>query len=320
MKRLLVSIASLALLLTTAGVALAADGSSGENPRVRIAVNDDITVASGESADAVVVLNGNAQIDGTVNTVFVANGDISVGAGATLESLVVINGTADIAAGATIARDVSQLNSTVNVADGAQVGGSVRDLTTDAAAFGLFMGAAGLLLWFGAAIAMLLLGLVIAGLAARQLRMATGVISREPGKSILVGLAGVVIPPLLAVLAFITVIGIPASLGLLFVLWPAVAFAGYLVGAIWVGEWLLRRVGSPAAAAPRPYLATVVGLVVAFVLGFIPFVTAIISLFGLGAVVLVGWRTLFGTPIQQDAAPQQAWPTEPPPDAAASGR
>lgn len=313
MKRLLVSIACLALLLPAAGVALAADGSGGDSPRVRLAVNDNVAVASGETADVVIVLNGNAGIEGTVTTVFVTGGNVSVGPGASLESLVVINGSADVASGATVSRGVSQLNSTVTVAEGAQVSGSVRDLTADAAAFALFMGAAGLLLWFGAGIAMLLLGLLIAGLAARQLRMATGVIGREPGKVLLLGLAGLIVPPLVAVVAFITVIGIPASLGIVFVLWPAIAFAGYLVAAVWIGEWLLGRANSPAATAPRPYIATVLGLVVAFLLGFIPFATAIITLFGLGSVILVAWRTLFGAPVQADVAAPQKPGAAPPP-------
>jgi len=308
MKQLLVAIASLVLLFTMAGVALAADGSGDESPRVRLAVNDDVVVASGETADAVIVVNGNAQIDGTVKTVFVANGDATAGSGSSLEQLVVINGSADVASGATVSKGISQLNSTVNIAPGAQVSGDVHDLTADAAAFGLFIGAAGLLLWFGAAIAMLLLGLLIAGLAARQLRMAGGLISREPVKVVLLGIAGWLVPPLIAVVAFITVIGIPAALGILFVLWPAIAFAGYLVAAVWIGEWLLGRMRSTAPEAPRPYLATVVGLVVVFLLGFIPFATAIISLFGLGAVLLAGWRTLVGTPIQPETAPPQPTP------------
>jgi len=307
MKRVIVLFASLALALVMSGVALAADGSGDGSSRVLGAVNGDVEVASGDTADVVLVVNGDARIDGAVGTLFLTNGSASIGEGASLDSLVVINGTANLASGSSVS-EVSQLNSTVNVADGADVGGSIHDLASDAAAFGLFMGAAGLILWFGAALAMLLLGLLIAGLAGRQLRVATGVISREPAKVFVLGLISVIVPPLLAVAAFITVVGIPAALGLLFVLWPAAAFAGYLVAAVWIGTWLLRRMNSSAAAAPRPYLATVVGLVVAFVLGFIPFATAIISLFGLGAVVLVAWRTLTGAPAQADAAPPQPAP------------
>ena len=44
--------------------------------------------------------------------------------------------------------------------------------------------------------------------------------------------------------------------------------------------------------AERPYAAVTVGLAVAFVAGFIPLVTAILSILGIGAVVLAAWRTL----------------------------
>jgi hypothetical protein len=42
-----------------------------------------------------------------------------------------------------------------------------------------------------------------------------------------------------------------------------------------------------------------VGLLVAFVIGLIPIVSAVLSILGLGAVVLAGWRTLRGggTPV-----------------------
>ena len=84
------------------------------------------------------------------------------------------------------------------------------------------------------------------------------------------------------------------GIGLLVVLWPAVAFIGYIVAAIWLGEWLLGRRSPEAAPAERPYAAATIGLIVAFILGLIPVVAAILSILGLGAVVLASWRTLRG--------------------------
>jgi len=46
--------------------------------------------------------------------------------------------------------------------------------------------------------------------------------------------------------------------------------------------------------AERPYAAATLGLVVGFIIGLVPFVTAILSILGLGAVVLASWRTLRG--------------------------
>lgn len=306
MKKVLAVLAALCMALAATGITYAADGFE-ESGRVLIAFGGDIEVAAGEQADAVVVISGDAQISGTVTTLIVADGTASTTSGAELESITVFNGTADLASGTIVRGDVNRFNSTINRADGVEVGGAERDLTSDVASFGLFLGAAAILLWIGFAVATILVGLLVAGLAARQVRLATGLISREPGRTFLVGLLAILVPPILAVIAFVTIIGIPASLGLLFVLWPFTAFIGYMVAAIWLGEWLLGR--GNRTPAERPYLASIVGLAVAFVLGFIPLITAVISIFGLGAVVLAAWRTLRHRSAPAGSAAMQPAPT-----------
>ncbi len=114
-------------------------------------------------------------------------------------------------------------------------------------------------------------------------------------------------PPVLAFLLAVTVLGLPLALSVLFVIWPAVAFMGYLVAAIWFGEWLLRAMGR-TQPTERPYLAATIGLLILTVAGLVPPVTAIVSFFGLGAVTIAGWRTLTGGPtarhsLQPSAAP-----------------
>jgi hypothetical protein len=292
---------ALGLVFATAGVAVGDDGSDGIG-RVLIAANGDIEVAAGEQAEAVILTNGTARIGGTVDSVVVNNGTVTTEPGATLGSLVVINSTAELASGTTIRGDISQLSSTIRRADGVTVGGSVNDLAGNAAAFGLFLGAAGIVWWIGAAIVMLVVGLLAAGLAARQVRMAGRLISHEPIPVLLAGLATMVLVPLVAVAAFISLVGIPAGLTLLLVVLPAIAFAGYLVAAIWIGEWLLSRRSSPAVPE-RPYAAAIVGLIVVGVLGIIPLATAIVSVFGVGSVVLAAWRVLRGGAAQAIGQP-----------------
>ncbi len=292
MKKLLVLLAALTLALGLAGTALSADGEFAHTGRIVFVAGGDIEIAAAEQADAVIVIGGDASVAGKVNALLVIDGTATV-TGATLEEVVVFNGTVDLDASTTVSGDVSQFGSQINRADGAAIGGAVKDITGDLAAFGIFIGLAALALWIGFGIATLLLGLLVAGLAARQTRVATALISREPGRVVLVGLLALVIPPILAVMAMATIIGIPAGFGLLVVVWPAVAFIGYIVAAIWLGEWLLgRRDG--AVRAERPYAAATVGLLVAFVIGLVPLVTALLSIFGLGAVVLAAWRTLRG--------------------------
>jgi hypothetical protein len=305
-KRLFGLLAAVALVLGLTGTALGADGEFAHTGRVVFVAGGDVEIAAAEQADAVIVISGDASVAGTVNALLVIDGTATV-TGATLEEVVVFNGVVNLDARTTVSGDVSQFGSQVNRADGAEIGGAIKDLAGDVAAFGIFIGLAALALWIGFGIATLLLGLLVAGLAARQTRSATALISREPGKTVLVGLLALVVPPILAVMAMATIIGIPAGFGLLVVVWPAVAFIGYIVAAIWLGEWLLgRRDG--AVRAERPYAAATIGLLVAFVIGLVPLVTAILSIFGLGAVVLAAWRTLRGGGSVQPALQQAPVP------------
>jgi len=305
MKRIIPLMAALALLAGLAGSALAADEVLPTSGRVIFVAGGDVDIPAGEQADAVIVIGGNARVDGTVNALVVIDGTATT-RGATLETLAVINGSAELAAGTTVLGDVHRLGSTIMRADGVEISGSIRDLSGDIAAFGLFIGAAAIILWIGFGLATLLVGLLVAGLAARQVRTATALISRETGTTILVGLLAIVVPPVAAVLLMVTVIGIPAGIGLLVVLWPAVAFIGYIVAAIWLGEWLLGRRSPEAPQAARPYAAAAIGLGVGFVIGLVPFVTAILSILGLGAVVLASWRTLRGGTAQPRPQTQPA--------------
>jgi hypothetical protein len=290
-KKLIMLLAVVALALGLTSVTVAADEGLHHSGRV-IFVSGDFELAAGEQADALIVVDGDASVAGTVNTLVVIGGSARL-EGAVVKTLAITNGSAELDAEATVLGDVLQLNADVHRASGAVVGGQIKDIAGDVALFGVFIGLAALAIWVGFGIATLVAGLLVAGLAARQARAATALIRQEPGKTALTGLLALVLPPVLAVLAMATIIGIPAGLGLLVVVWPAVAFIGYIVAAIWLGEWLLeRRAGS--TPAERPYAAVTVGLLVAFVIGLIPIVTAVLSILGLGAVVLAGWRTLRG--------------------------
>lgn len=304
MKKVFMLIAIVLFTLGLTGSVLATDGDLPHSGRVVFVAGGDIEVAADEQADAVIVINGDARIAGTVNSLVVIEGTATA-TGATIEGAAIVNGTLDLREGTTVLGDIGRLSSEVIRAEGVEIGGSVNDLAGDVAAFGVFLGFAALAIWIGVGIATLVAGLLMAGLAARQTRAATSLIRQEPGKTFLVGLLAVVVPPILAVVAIATIIGIPTGLGLLIVVWPLVAFVGYVVAAIWLGEWLLgRREG--AVQAERPYAAATLGLIVAFVIGLVPVVTAVLSIFGLGGVVLASWRTLRGGATATQATVQAA--------------
>jgi hypothetical protein len=147
----------------------------------------------------------------------------------------------------------------------------------------------------------------MAGLAARQVRRAEMLIRVEPVRTAGVGVLGLVLPIVLLVVLTATIIGAPLAFGIAFALWPLTAFLGYLVAGIAVGDWIVGRL-SPAVNRERPYLAAVVGMVTLEVVGIVPLVSAIATLFGYGAVLLLAWRTLrsdaTGSPVRfSQAAP-----------------
>jgi hypothetical protein len=302
-KKLIALVAVVALSIGMAGSALAADEDYAHTGRVMFVTGGDVEIASNERADLLVVIDGEARVSGTVNTLIVIDGTATV-VDATLETLTVINGSAHLAAGTTIADDVLQFGSEIERSAGVEIGGSIKNIAGDVASFGIFIGFAVLAIWIGFGIATLIAGLLVAGLAARQVRVATQLIRREPGRTVLVGVLSLIVLPVLAIISMATIIGLPAGLGLLVVVLPAIAFIGYIVAAIWLGEWLLgRREG--AVPAERPYAAATVGLIVAFVLGLVPLVSAVLSVLGFGAVVLAAWRTFRGRGLSQSALQTQ---------------
>jgi hypothetical protein len=265
-------------------------------------------------------VQGAASIAGEANVVIVVDGSANL-QGAHIDSLVAIRSPVTLGPG-TMVTNVRTVDSSVSQDPTATVSGSVRDATTDLAAFGLAVATGFFLLFVGLVIAVILGALLVAALAARQVRAAETLISREPVKTFVIGLVSVFVIPIVAVLALVTVIGLPVGLAILLGLWPLAAFVGYVVTGIWIGDWLLHRaVGDPAR---RPYAEATIGVLILAILSAIPVlgvVSAIASLFGFGAVLLLVWRTLRGTSAIGGAAappPQPATPTAATPAAPAS--
>jgi hypothetical protein len=258
--------------------------------RILISTQGDITLPADEQADLILVTNGTAHVAGNANTVVVIDGVADL-TGATVESVVVIRGQAIVDGTSTVLADIMTLDASATVDPAAAFGGRIRDLAPDIAGIGFVLGPALLLLYVGFALAAIAAALLLAGLAARQVRSAEELIRREPLLTAGVGVLGLFAPILFLVLLTVTVIGAPLAFGIAFGLWPLAAFIGYLVAGIAIGDWIVGRL-SPGVTRERPYLAAVVGLVVLEVVGILPLVSALATLFGYGAVVLLAWRTL----------------------------
>ncbi len=298
MSRPLFLVVLLALGIGAAAPSLAASpverpGDLPRTGRVIVVAGGDVEVPRGDQADALVVMGGDARVGGTVNMLVVVSGDAVASADAVIGTLVLVGGTAELAPGTTIVGDIAQLDGSVADVAGVSVGGQRIDLAGGLAALGAFLGVLAVLAWIGVGLATLVGAMVLASLAGRQLRTAAWAMGVDFGRSILVGVLSLVVIPIVAVLVMATVIGIPTGLAILLVVWPALAFVGYLVAAIRIGDWLL---GHRAGYAPtgRPHLAAVVGLLACLVLGLLPIMTAIISIVGTGAVLLAVWHTWRG--------------------------
>jgi hypothetical protein len=292
MHRIFALVAAAAILLGLAApVALAADPGPTERSVV-VAIAHDADVAAGDHVGTLVVVRGNASVAGSVDNLVIVDGTATVaGAGATAGDITVVNGTANLGTGSIVTGDVRTFEGTYTQAADAVIEGTARSFEANVAAFAILLIPLFIALFVGFAIATVVAALFVAAFAARQVRDAEALISHEPGQVLVAGLIGSFVLPILALLVTATVVGAPIGLGALLVVLPALAFLGWIVAAIWVGDWLLGRTRG-TYDAKRPYLAAVVGVLVLAIASIVPFVSAIATVFGYGALLVMGWRIL----------------------------
>ena len=306
MKRLLLITAALVVGLGLAApVALAADPLT-HSGRVLVSTEGDVSIPAGDQADVVVVISGNAVVAGTVTTLVVVNGTATL-TGASLETVVAVRSHVEIGDGTRITGELQRLDSTVHQNGHVEILGGITDLAGSLIRFGAALAPALVLIWLGFGVAMVVAALLLAALASRQVRMAERLISEEPLVTGLAGFVGLLVVPMGAVLLMVSLIGAPLGVGILFQVLPLLALAGYLVAAIWLGEWILRR--TAPATRERPYLAAVIGVLVLEAIGLVPvlgLLVAIASLLGFGAVLRLGFRTMRGQPQPFAGAAQPA--------------
>ena len=282
----LVVLASMAMLavLAAAPSASAQSDPVADGEDTQVVLTGRAEVRGGERADAVIILDGPALIEGLVDGPVVAlNGDVRVtGTGVVEEVVVAMNGTAIIEDGARVGGDVVS-SSSPQVAPGATVEGEIRTARFSFRAVGILFWIAW---WVAVTISVLVLGLLLLALAPRAMAAALAVARTEIGPSIAWGLAIAIGLPVVSVLVMFSLVGIPLgllgllSLGLIFTL-------GYVVGALAVGRLMVKEPTSR-------YLAFLAGFVVLRLVGLVPviggLVTFVAFLYGLGALAIAGWR------------------------------
>ena len=253
-------------------------------PQDQIVLSGTVDVPRGDEVGEVVVLHGSVTVGGVVHgDVVVLDGRITV-TGQVSGAVVAVNGPVLLGPDAQVGGDVL-VRDRVTIKRGAQIGGRVRQgtaftLRTPIRAVGRFGS------WLAVATSTLILGLLLIFVAPRGAEAVAAASSGSPWASLGWGVAAFAGLPVLAVLAVVTLIGLPFGLGLLLAL-----FLLYFVGYTWSVWALGRRLWKP----PRNrVLAFVFGWLIVSAVGAIPFVGGVVwfggAVFGLGAMAVAAWR------------------------------
>jgi hypothetical protein len=263
-------------------------GQAGQDPEAFVVLSGPADVPQGRQVGDLVVFHGSSTVAGTVNgslTAFDAPVTIS---GRVNGDVVVFNGRVALARGANVTGDVVSQNDPV-VAPGATIGGETRRVQTNADWDG-FGWAGRVAWWLAVSVSTLLIGLALLWLVGRG---ATGMVDTARtriGPAIGWGLLAFFGLPVLAVLALVTIVGIPLGIGVLAAL-GLIYTLGYVATAWVVGKRILRT-GTPWI------LAFLLGWGILRVLALIPFVSGLIwfaaVVFGLGVLIVTIWRARSG--------------------------
>jgi hypothetical protein len=132
-----------------------------------------------------------------------------------------------------------------------------------------------------------------AAVGGQQLSSIAGLLGARPGLAALAALIFWIAVPIVAIVAFVTVIGIPLGITLLVVVVPLLWGLGYVTTGTRLGFFIADVRRTPPDLA-HPYLEAVLGVVIFQLIGLIPIVGGIVvalaGLFGAGAIVVHIWR------------------------------
>ncbi len=281
MLRVLSSLAALLATLALAAPATASAASTGssDSEEAVVVVVGDVSVPRGETVDGVYLASGDARIAGDVDgNVIVLNGDILL-AGRVDGDLFTADGKARLLPSAEVTGDVQYGDEHPQVALDARVHGDVteEDFPDLGGALPLI---GGFLVWLAITLSIGVLGALLLLIAPRAADALEARSREKIGPLIAIGIAILIVLPLCAFLAAITVFGLPLAFGIGLSLLPLGAVA-YVVSAYVLGRRMLKP--------PRHrMLAFLAGLGVLRALALVPILGLLVGLaalvFGLGLV------------------------------------
>lgn len=276
--------AALAALLVLCAGAPRASADDGDD---RIVIAGGTVVAPGQTAGDVVVLDGTVRIAGHVTGDVIAVGGPVRLLGRVDGDLATVSDRAYLGPTARVGGDLLYGDERPVLVQGARVEGSIEDEDWADTLSSPGWGFAGPLAWWLAVtVSTLLVGVALLLLAPRMLAAAQRSGRQRPWPAVGWGVLVAIALPLVAVLALVTLVGIPFGVALLLALVPVMLVA-YVTSA-----WILGRrlVKEPAS----PWLALLAGWGVLRLLALIPVLGFLVGLvatvFGLGALVVALWR------------------------------
>jgi hypothetical protein len=307
-RAVLVSIA--VLIALSPARAFAQDPDIDEDDGLLLRINGDVRVAEGETESNVVVIRGDLVVDGRVrDQIWVINGDAVIGdTGVVDGDINIIRGDLSLAGGSRV-NDVTLYDSDIDREQGATVDGDIS--RENGIQWGFAATAFWIYVWLSMTAAVVLAGLIFAAVGGSQLTRASYALTSDAAMSILAAVVIWIGAPLLAVLAFVTLVGIPFAIGVLLVALPALWFLGYIVSGVRIGLAITRRgAEDPDATDVHPYLAALVGLLILQIIALIPVLGWIIvilaGVYGAGGLALIAARGFRGggtRPAEQEPAP-----------------
>ncbi len=267
-------------------------GDTAHEDDVLVRINGPLDLAAGETAGTVVVISDSAEIAGQVTGALVVIDGKATLSGTVDDDVMVISGEIDLLENARIEGDLNLYDSAFSRATGSVIEGSTHERSAvawsawDSLAVSAFF-------WAAMMIFAIVVALLFAAAGGRQLVTSASFITERSGATLLATTVGGIAIPFFAVLAFLSIFGIPVGLALLLLLMPLMAMLGYVVTGTRIGLWLVARDRDPTTIE-HPYLAAVLGVVVLHVVGLVPFLGGFIqfvaAVVGAGALTLLAWN------------------------------
>jgi cytoskeletal protein CcmA (bactofilin family) len=285
---------------------LAAQTPTTDSTRSFIVLTGQIDIAEGQVYEDAVIFDGDATIAGAVvNDAVAFNGDVTV-SGDIGGSVVALNGKVTLESGATVGGDVVS-SEPAAIAEGATVTGTTSSsgLPTNFNV-GKFVTVSRVAVWVATSVSSFLLGLLLLLFAPRAGEAVATTASTMFGRSVGIGFAVFFGLPIAALIALITLVGIPFGAGLLLGL-ALLFWIGYVAAAIAIGRLLVK----PPTSRLLAFLAGWLILrVVAIIPGIGGLVWFLATVFGLGAIAVAARRA---GRIETPAAGSGAIAVPPPP-------